>query len=254
MKKSNNVNAVQAARRIHVIDILRAAAIIYMVFFHTLFDLAFMWRYDWAIRLYESQLKIVVIDELIFILLSGVCANLTRSNAERGAGLLCIALGFTAVTAFVFPGSAIYFGVLHMLAFSMLIYSAVEKWLIKIPWQICFVVFVLLAIFTWNVQRGYFGVGSLRFDVPDILTLNNNLHLFGFLGNSYNAADYFPLFPWLFVFLVGAAAGRLCKRDLPDFFYRNCCPPLAFIGRHSLFIYVIHQPIIFAILYIIKPI
>lgn len=253
MSNSKALDAKSGSRRIHIIDILRALAIIYMVFFHLLYDLAFMWRYDWAIQLYRTQLDIVVFDELTFVVLAGVCANLSRSNAERGAGILCIALGFSAVTAFIFPGSAIYFGILHLLSFSMLIYAATQKWLTKIPWWICAVVFILLAVFTWNVKNGYFGVGALSFDVPDIFTQNSNLYPFGFIGQRFSSVDYFPLFPWLFVFLVGASVGRLCRSELPEPFYKNYCPPLAFIGRHSLFIYVIHQPIIYAILYIIKP-
>ncbi|MBE6764801.1 MAG: DUF1624 domain-containing protein [Ruminococcaceae bacterium] len=253
MIKPTKSDAGAATRRIHIIDILRAVAIIYMVFYHVLFDLAFVWRYDWAIQLYDSQRYIVIFDELIFVVLSGVCANLSKSNAERGAGLLCIALGFTAVTAFVFPGGAIYFGVLHMLSCSMLIYAAVGKWLKKIPWWVGAPLFAAAALLTWNVKRGYFGIGDFSFAVPDILVYNNNLYPFGFINASYAAADYFPLMPWLFVFLAGAYVGSLCRKELPKPFYKNYCPPLAFIGRHSLLIYVIHQPIIFAILYIIKP-
>ena len=240
-------------RRIYFIDDLRALAIIYMVFFHTLFDLAEMWRYDWAIPIYESQLEVVVLDGLTFVFLSGICANFSKDNARRGAQLLCIALCFTAVTAFIFPGEAIFFGVLHLLAFSMLIYSVISKWINRLPWQLGAVIFALLAAATWNAKKGFFGFEGMSLPVPEIFTLNSSLYPFGFHGSDFASVDYFPLFPWLFVFLTGACIGRIFKKELPGRLYKKICPPLEFIGRHSLFIYVAHQPLIFAVLYIIKP-
>lgn len=240
------------AGRIYFIDYIRALAIIYMVFFHLIFDLSYIWSVEWAERIYVSQLSVVVFDGATFILLSGISSHFSRSNAQRGARLLCIALCFTAVTAFIFPGAAIYFGILHLLSFSMLIYAAVQKWLDKIPWWATLLICAVLFAVTYNIFDGVIGIkGLFEIALPRELTANNNLYPFGIIRAGYYSADYFPLMPWLFLFLAGTSLGRLFCRELPPALYKNPVPALGFIGRHSLFIYVVHQPLIFAVLFII---
>jgi len=70
-------------------------------------------------------------------------------------------------------------------------------------------------------------------------------------------ADYMPLFPWLGVFLIGCAIGRLCYKDKKTLFagrgkvMKAVSRPVEFIGRHSLIIYLAHQPIVYGILFVI---
>ena len=64
--------------------------------------------------------------------------------------------------------------------------------------------------------------------------------------------DFFPIFPWLFVFLAGAFLGRYVKEGrFPPFLYKTHIRALAFVGRHSLLIYLAHQPLLFGILTLI---
>ena len=64
-----------------------------------------------------------------------------------------------------------------------------------------------------------------------------------------------PLFPWIGVFLVGAVIGRIIYSDRKTLFKNASGPllkitrPFEFIGRHSLIIYVVHQPIVLALTY-----
>jgi uncharacterized membrane protein len=68
----------------------------------------------------------------------------------------------------------------------------------------------------------------------------------------YASFDYFPLLPWLGIFLAGAALGKsayvakrsLIRRRLPVSF-------INFAGRHSLLIYILHQPVILGVLYLL---
>jgi uncharacterized membrane protein len=70
-------------------------------------------------------------------------------------------------------------------------------------------------------------------------------------------ADYMPLFPWLGVFLIGCVIGRTCYKDKKTLFAGKgkvmtaVARPVEFIGRHSLIIYLVHQPVIYALLYVI---
>jgi uncharacterized membrane protein len=70
-------------------------------------------------------------------------------------------------------------------------------------------------------------------------------------------ADYMPLFPWLGVFLIGCVIGRICYKDKKTLFtgrgkvMKAIARPVEFIGRHSLIIYLVHQPLVYAILFLI---
>ena len=70
-------------------------------------------------------------------------------------------------------------------------------------------------------------------------------------------ADYMPLFPWLGVFLIGCVIGRLCYKDKKTLFAGRgkvmtaVSRPVEFIGRHSLIIYLVHQPVVYIVLLLI---
>ncbi len=75
----------------------------------------------------------------------------------------------------------------------------------------------------------------------------------GWTYPGFYSADYFPLFPWFFVFLVGSWAGYyVAERKLPERFYElKGVPFFSWLGRRSLFIYVIHQPILYGLVMLI---
>ncbi|MBQ9994454.1 MAG: DUF1624 domain-containing protein [Clostridia bacterium] len=245
-------NALPSKRRVVILDTLRGIAIIYMVFFHLLYDLSEIFYLAWAQPIYDSQLSVVVFDTASFVLLAGITVRFSRNPAAHGARILCIAALFTAVTALIFPGFGIYFGVLHLIGISMLLYSVTGKYLDKMPWWAGALIFALLFAFTYNVKLGYFGIeGIFTLDVPKAYLTGSLMYPFGFVDARFASVDYLPLMPWSFLFLAGACVGRLFGRTLPEFCYKSLCPPLEWLGRHSLAIYIIHQPVIFVLVYAI---
>ncbi|MDR2771092.1 MAG: DUF1624 domain-containing protein, partial [Clostridiales Family XIII bacterium] len=106
---------------------------------------------------------------------------------------------------------------------------------------------LLLALFTRNVVNGVLGLGPFIVELPSFLYRTSWLFPFGFRSAGFYSADYFPLFPYLFVFLAGSAAGTLVKH-LPAAARRAHIRPLAYLGRHSLLIYLLHQPIAITLL------
>ena len=74
----------------------------------------------------------------------------------------------------------------------------------------------------------------------------------GLLWPIFASYDYFPLIPWFGVFLAGAALGKTVYAPGKSLLLR---PPretfINFAGRHSLLIYVVHQPVIMGILYLL---
>ena len=172
----------------------------------------------------------------LFILLSGVSSNFSRSNVKRGLKALAVSLGITLVTWFM--DMTIVFGVLHLLGACMLLYGLTQKfWQSlheKAPW---FVPALSIAgiLATARLVNGY----------P---TTTPHLWMFGLVTPDFYSSDYFPLLPWMFVFLLGTWAGRYVREGkLPRWFYETKAPHLAAVGRQALLIYVAHQPVLYGL-------
>lgn len=68
------------------------------------------------------------------------------------------------------------------------------------------------------------------------------------MPKDFFSTDYFPLLPWLFLFWVGYFLHQLAGRAGMEPLRRSVCPPLGWMGRHSLVIYLLHQPVILGVL------
>ena len=193
----------------------------------------------------------------LFILLSGFCCRLSHSNAKRGAILLCIALALTAVTLLLewlgMQGTVIWFGILHLLSLGMLTFALARPLLDRIHPVAGCMIFVMLFIVFSSISQGEIGLpGIFSLSLPDAFYQSDWLAPLGMYSSSFYSADYFPLLPWLFLFLAGSFLGVAAQKEqCPRFFYRLHIRPLAFVGRHALIVYIAHQPIIFALLWLI---
>ena len=115
-------------KRITIIDYFRGIALIYMAIYHFLFDMAFIVPTKWGLAAYHANDNYIIFDTSSFILLAGISCAFSRSNLKRGGRLLAVAMAFTLVTAFVFPGEAIYFGILHLMSTGMILYGAFDEY------------------------------------------------------------------------------------------------------------------------------
>jgi uncharacterized membrane protein len=218
-------------RRVDIIDALRGLSVILMVFHHLFFDLVeFLGAPAW---LFSNP----VFDVLhyffagVFIFLSGLSSQLSRSNVKRGLKVLVIALIITAVTWFM--DMQILFGILHLLGFCMVFYGLTRGLWDAIPRAMAPLIYVALL------------VGS-ALAVKYLPSANPYIWMFGWFTQGFYSSDYFPIFPWVFVFLSGAWAGYYVKeRLLPARFYELKIPLLPAVGRRSLLIYVLHQPVLY---------
>lgn len=231
-----------APRRIWEVDFLRGFSILLVVLYHAAYDLVglagvrtlFGWEIPLGSPLLEGARNFFA---GLFILLCGISSSLTRSNLRRAWKLIGLAVLITAATLVFDPSQAVHFGILHCLGVCVLVFSlTLEKFG---PWASAGAGAAVLA-----ASAALFSLLKavpIRFDW--LLPL-------GIHSTSYASFDYFPLFPWLGVFLAGAALGKSVYAARKSLLPKP--PPVSFInlaGRHSLWIYILHQPVLIGILY-----
>lgn len=240
----------QTSRRIHMLDVIRGAAIILVVVYHLLYNL------EWIFSLHIPAFHTGFADFLHFCLLatiiivSGMCTGFSRNIFRRGSLLLVAGTAITMFTSVFLPGQQIVFGVLSFFGTMMILYGFIGKYLKKLPWKAVFVGSILLVLAFKNLPDE--GVIHLLFtDISISGGINQSAYLYplGILRADFYSTDYFPLLPWGFIFLAGTALGvPVLGRKLPEKFYTANVPFLSFCGRHSLLIYLVHQPILFGIM------
>jgi uncharacterized membrane protein len=168
-----------------------------------------------------------------------VSSRFSHSNLKRGLITAAMAIVVTVVTYFV--GDPIIFGVLHLLAVCMLLYAVFGKYLERLPEVAAPVIYIVLL------------VGSAIFVHAMNPVRSEKLWVFGLYSKNFSSGDYFPILPWLFVFLLGAWAGKYIReRRLPERFYTFDMPILPELGRHSLWIYMLHQPVLYGLALLIR--
>lgn len=74
------------------------------------------------------------------------------------------------------------------------------------------------------------------------------MFLFGIWMDWFYSADYFGLLPWLFLFWAGYYLHKAVGHRRMEPLRRSVCPALGWMGRHSLLLYLLHQPVIYGVL------
>lgn len=237
-----------SGNRVYLLDEIRGFAIICMVIYHALFMLKSQFGVNVPV-FFESWFDIIRdFFAGMFILISGIMCRYSHDNVRRGAVCFLIGMGITFVTPF-FMDNYISFGILHMLGIAMILYGIFSNTFEKIPPLIGFVISAALVVYTWNTEFGFMGFGSfLRWDIPKAANDTGVLFPLGIVSDSYTSGDYYPLLPWFFVFLAGSYMGQWFRNgSMPRVFYNSHCRWLASVGRVTLWIYVIHAPVLLGI-------
>ena len=227
-----------ASARIATVDALRGVAIVAMIAFHVAFDLALfrLVRIDFERDLFWVLARGAIVATFMALVgVSLVLAHRQRVTASRrwrriGVIAAC-ALAVSAASYAMFPRTWISFGILHAIAL-----SSVIAWpLVTRPGVALAVGLAVIAAGAW--------VAHPVFDSPW-------LRWIGFVTRPPATEDYVPLLPWLGVTLVGIAAGdALARRDFRPAAWLGRAPSaLRWLGRHSLAIYMVHQPLLIGML------
>uniref|UniRef100_UPI0040567633 heparan-alpha-glucosaminide N-acetyltransferase n=1 Tax=Acetatifactor sp. TaxID=1872090 RepID=UPI0040567633 len=239
-------------KRYEYLDILRGITLISMILYHTMWDLVYIAKIkiDW----YPSEGAYIWQQSICwtFILLSGFCWSFGRQKWKRAFLVFSGGMIITLVTSLVMPNQRVMFGVLTFLGSSMFVMIPLEKVLKKCPASMGAIISAVLFLLTKNINRGFFGIGELQwFELPKSWYDRGDVMTFlGFLDKDFHSTDYFSFFPWIFLFIAGYFLYRIITEHRLlgiSGLMKLKNRPLAFIGRHSLLIYMLHQPVIYLI-------
>lgn len=245
--------AVAQKTRYRWLDILRGAAVVNMVAFHFCYDWFEVfarqpgWYFLWPSRLWQQAICCT------FILTAGFSAHLGRRALRHGLILNLCGLAVSAVTLLALPSEAVRFGILNLLGCAVLLVWLLRPALEKLPAAAGLCASLFLFALTRHLPEGYLGLlGLWRLELPAGLYRRNALAFLGLPGPTFTSSDYFPLAPWFFLFLAGWFLCRLARPRLDGFLPRLACPPLEWVGRYSLGLYLIHQPVCMAVCWLLN--
>jgi uncharacterized membrane protein len=232
------------------IDALRGIAVIAMILYHFSYDLAYFGLFDVVFFRSGIGLNAARLIGGSFIFLAGLSLTLSYSRAlaralgrslfpkylARGLRIFSYGLAITFLTWIFLPNEIIVFGILHLIGVSIILAYP----LLKYRYVNLFLGLFIIAVGV------YMRIEALSSESPWLLP-------FGVVPENLVMPDYRPLLPWFGVVLLGVFAGNVVygggKR--PALFAQKApaaARPLLPLGRNSLFIYLIHQPILLALL------
>jgi len=224
------------------LDLARSLALVGMIVFHFNYDLA-MFGLIPAEQVTGGFLRgLAVVVAASFIGLAGVSLQVAQGAGLRAApfvrrlALLVSAAGVISLLTYLWlPGSFIFFGILHSIALCSVLGLAFLRMPFWVTGLAALIVLWLPTVYEHvlfdRLWLQWTGLGTF---VP--LTL-----------------DYEPIFPWFAAFLAGMTFAKLTQKT-PLMKRSNGTPltrALAWPGRHSLWVYLAHQPILIAVLWLV---
>lgn len=224
------------SRRIWEIDLLRAIAIILMATFHLVYDLnefaGMDINYLSGFWYWEGKAS-----ALTFIFVAGISSGFSRNTVKRGIEVLAFAMVITIATYIFFREEYIRFGILHFLGTAMILFPLLKR---------------LNNVFLF-IGAGVIALAAIPLNAVSVGT--GLLIPFGVMYREFVTLDYYPMIPYLSVFILGILAYKMYyykKRSLFRFSFEN--EYISMISKNSLAIYIIHQPIIIGVIYIFMTI
>ena len=246
-------------------DLVRGFAIFMMVLHHTAYDLRFIFEYnvfpfiDAGCTWFWAFLHPFFI--FLFVGISGICCQFSRNNYKRALKLALVAAAFSAATItvdhFYKLDCSIYFNILHLLAVSTFLFAVFDHAEQKKTGKresrggdailfsivmLSFWLFHAISFYHYKIKCGWVAILGIE-PHPDF---------------SLHAGDEIGLIPWVGVFVLGVLIGRHIYKKKETLFpnapkaVRAVSKPFEWIGRNSLLVYILHQPVILGILYGLK--
>lgn len=243
-------------QRFWEIDFLRGTAVVLMIIFHFLFDLYYFGIYPldvisgflWYLPRFIAGIFIFLVGISLYLSYSRVL-NVDKQvkgkvflykYLKRGVWIFSLGLVITLITWILLPAGFIIFGILHFIGLAIMFGYPLLKFNENYK-------FLNLITGILIVIIGFY-LNNLTFNFTWLLWL-------GFVPQNLYTLDYFPIFPWLGVVCIGIFTGSVLYADynrrfsIPDLSKYLPVNLFTILGKHSLPIYFIHQPILIGFLY-----
>ena len=266
MVKKSDKSGVKETLRFPVLDIIRGFALVNMIFYHLLYNIVYIFdrNINWFVipqtsTAYNQQ--VYLWQQLIcctFIVISGLSFKLSRNPLKNGIKLFVCALILNLVTYLVVPDQFIVFGIIHFFTAAVLLTYLAKPLLERLPANFGIFIAVFLFVLFKKLPSGYIGIFSIwQYRLHISLYQSPYLFFLGLPHSGFRSADYFPIFPWWFLYLAGyyfhalyqQIVSIVMKRKRKKLFFPTVV--LGFMGRNSLIIYMLHQPILYGILLLV---
>lgn len=238
------------SKRYLLIDGFRGIAVINMIIFHFFYDVNEVFGINTA--WYENA-NIHIWQQSIcwsFIIISGFVWQLgINSNLKRGIFFNICGLIITLITAIVAPSQTVWFGILSFMGCASLILIPLHRCIGKIPPLLGMVLSVIMFVICRNITEGFIGFNNIfAVELPNWLYESKILTPLGFPFRGFVSSDYFPILPWIPLFLFGyyLYSFAIETDKLNEYAYHKI-PILSGIGQKSIWIYLLHQPICMAV-------
>lgn len=232
------------------IDVIRGIAVLMMITFHTAYDIYFFGEKGIDVH-HGLWLLLARATATLFILLVGISLTLSyqrigdlpacqtyKKYIKRGAKIFSWGMIITLITWIFFREAFIVFGILHFIGISIILSIPLIK---KRNLNLVLGLIIFLTGFYLNGRT---------FDFSYLLWL-------GFKPNGLYTLDYFPLLPWFGLILIGIFLGNTLypdfgrKFELPDLSEIPVIKQMSMLGKNSLFIYLLHQPLLIIFLHLL---
>lgn len=234
------------AARLPVVDLARGLAIVQMITYHFIYDLTYFgWlHFDMTRQPQFIGWRDAIVTQFLLVVGVGIALGEARHRSgarfwRRWCQIAGAAALVSAASAWLFGPRLIWFGILHFVAVALLLSR-------RLP-----------ALGSWNLLLGALllalgsSVHDARFDPAWVDWI-------GFAAHKPPTEDYVPLVPWLGVVAIGIALGSRWRQSgfaLPRPLQRLDAPTargLRWLGTWPLTIYLVHQPILMGMLWLVK--
>lgn len=280
--------------RVYEVDLLRGLPIFLVVLYHLCYD---MTQLPYLLANYGEKIvdhpnleglivfcRSILSNDVIhtylvpffagmFLFACGVSTALSHNNLRRGFVLalwaLLLSLATFVLSAMLGENLFIGWGILHIMAFSVLLYSLVELFSRKVLQRevhplFCLLVGIVVYLFGLLLRSGIHTASGETYlwpwhyvdgNLTDWLAVSPLAYVYSALGIYGNYVDWWPIFPYLGVIFIGMAFGKALygKRRESRFPCLRFPPlrPILFLGGHTIWVYLLHQPIAIAVLFVV---
>lgn len=234
-------------------DSIRGLILVSMITYHSVWDMVYIFEHKW--NWFESKWAYAWQQSICwsFILLSGFCWSFGKKKWKRGVIVFGAGMIISLVTLTVMPENRVIFGVLTFLGSSMIFMIPLEKLLRKVNPYIGFFSSFLIFLYAKNINYetiGWREIGIVK--LPHEWYANLFSAYWGFPPNDFYSEDYFGIFPWLFLFIAGYYVYKVLeKKQWMDMLKYGRIKPLEVLGRNSLLVYMVHQPVIYGVMTVV---